>query len=184
MIRITAGEFGGRQLAVAPAGIRPTTSRSREAIFSMLGPLDEMTVLDLFCGTGSLGIEALSRGASAAVFVDTDTTAVRTNLEALGLVGAGSDQRVTVESTDAIAYLARSEATFDVVFCDPPYRLAARLATELNNHLMPHLADGARIVTDSGAGEPLELGFEQISQRRYGASAITIHSAQPKGNHE
>ena len=85
-MRVVAGTYGGRTLK-APRGqsVRPTADRVREALFSILGPLDGLRVLDLFAGTGALGIEALSRGAASCVFVDVDTRPVRVNLEALGI---------------------------------------------------------------------------------------------------
>ena len=124
-MRVVAGEFKGRRLQ-APRGrrTRPTADRVREALFSMLGDVSGARVLDLYAGSGALGIEALSRGAESAVFVERDQqalAAMRRNLEA---VGAEAD----VRRQDVSRFLARTEGTFDLVFCDPPYDGASRLA--------------------------------------------------------
>ena len=104
-IRITGGELRGRKLYVPKAGVRPTTGRVREAIFSMLGSVDGARVLDLFCGSGALGIEALSRGASEAVFVDEKTAAVTRNLEDLGVSHPDSGWGRRVIKSDVNAFL-------------------------------------------------------------------------------
>ncbi len=136
-MRVIAGRFGGRRL-VAPKGrttTRPTSDRVREAIFSMLGDLGEeedARVLDLFAGTGALGIEALSRGAARAVFVERDgaaLAALRANLSALGL----GEERAEVRRGEALAALrsARERAeTYDLVLIDPPYRRAGAMGGE------------------------------------------------------
>src|SRR6185295_18675776 len=126
-MRVVGGTAGGRRLH-APAGraLRPTSERVREAVFSSLesmGGLDGAAVLDLFAGTGALGIEALSRGASHAVFVDADSdalAAVRSNLEATGLTGSGH-----VVRSDVVKFLERQNDVFDVAFADPPYEFQA-----------------------------------------------------------
>ncbi len=130
-MRVIAGRFGGRRLA-APRGAatRPTADRVREALFSMLGSLDGASVLDLFAGTGALGIEALSRGAAQAVFVERDRlalSALRANLAALGLGAEGGEPQVQVRARDAVAALGgaiEQGETYDLVFLDPPYAQA------------------------------------------------------------
>src|SRR5947199_1046921 len=110
-IQITGGELRGRKLHVPRTGVRPTTGKVREAIFSMLGGIDGSRVLDLFCGSGALAIEAISRGAAEATLVDTRPGTARRNVEALGL----EDRARTVRS-DATRYLRRAEAgSFDLV---------------------------------------------------------------------
>jgi 16S rRNA (guanine966-N2)-methyltransferase len=178
-VRVIAGRFGGRVLS-APAGraTRPTGDRVREALFSMLGPLDG-AVLDLYAGTGALGIEALSRGARRAVFVERDpraVTALRGNLAALGLGGEEAEVR-PVEARGALRNaLARAEA-YDLVFLDPPYRLAAGLGDELGGALGGLLAPGARVVCESDRRAPLALELPRTHHRRYGDTIISIHTA-------
>jgi 16S rRNA (guanine966-N2)-methyltransferase len=175
-MRIVAGRLGGRRIAAPPGrGTRPTSERVREALFSILGPLAGERVLDLFAGSGALGIEALSRGASDAVFVDRDPRAaatIRANLEALGL-----DARVV--ATDARTALrdARERAdAYDLVFLDPPYRQATALAADLAEALRPVLAPAARVVSESDRRAPLELALPLTDERRYGDTLIRIHA--------
>jgi 16S rRNA (guanine(966)-N(2))-methyltransferase RsmD len=176
-MRVVAGAYGGRTLR-APRGstTRPTSDRVREALFSVLGPLDGLTVLDLFAGSGALGIEALSRGAAAATFVDSSPAAVaaiRANLVSLGL---GAE----VRRQDARAYLrAAGGSTFGLVFADPPYRALAKLAGELGELLPPLLAPAARVVVESDRREPAVLELPLLTERRYGDTVIRVHSAVP-----
>ena len=181
-LRVIAGEWRGRRLAT-PEGedTRPTSDRVREALFSMLGPLDEDTrVLDLFAGSGALGIEALSRGAAEATFADDDRRAiavVRANLEALG---AGRDV-ATTHRADARAVLrdARTRLdAYDLVFLDPPYPLAQELGEALQDDLHAVLAAGGRIVTESGRRQPMTLDRLTLAkERRYGITMIRIYTA-------
>jgi 16S rRNA (guanine966-N2)-methyltransferase len=174
-MRVVAGELGGRRLR-APEGraTRPTADRVREAIFSILGDVSELLVLDLFAGSGALGIEALSRGAEDAVFVDNDAraiVAVRRNLADLGLAAQ-------VSRGDALAFLAAmppDAPPFDLVFVDPPYSSANRLADQLAKRLPPVLAEDAVIVTESYKREPLELPFTLVRERTYGDTRIAVH---------
>jgi 16S rRNA (guanine966-N2)-methyltransferase len=171
-VRIVAGEFRGRRL-LAPRGVRtrPTADRVREALFSMLGDVSGARVLDLYAGSGALGIEALSRGAGSAVFVERDpraVAAIERNLESLGL-----EQEVLRQ--DAVRFLARAEGTFDLVFCDPPYDSASRLAAPLAQGLPALTSEHARIVTESDKRNPLELPFPLITERTYGDTRIAIH---------
>jgi 16S rRNA (guanine(966)-N(2))-methyltransferase RsmD len=168
-MRVVAGRYGGRTLK-APKGlaVRPTADRVREALFSILGDVSGLTVLDLFAGTGALGIEALSRGAAACVFVDIDTRPVAANLEALGI-----DAEVRREQ--ALAAL-RAPDQYDLVLLDPPYRDAARLGPELTEALPPVLSPSARVVTESDRRHPLELGLPLRDERRYGDTLIRIHT--------
>jgi len=169
-MRVVAGRYGGRTLK-APRGreVRPTADRVREALFSILGPLDGVRVLDLFAGTGALGIEALSRGAAACVFVDVDTRPVEANLEALGI---GADVR---RGTALTALKAGDQ--YDLVLLDPPYRDAARLGPQLTEALPPVLGASARVVSESDRRHPLDLGLPLLDERRYGDTLIRIHTA-------
>ena len=174
-MRVVAGRLGGRRL-VAPAGraTRPTSDRVREAIFSMLGALDGEEVLDLFAGSGALGIEALSRGAAGAAFVDVAEPAIRAlraNLDALEL---DSD----VHRRDARAFLRDARAAgrqYDLVFLDPPYREAGALGAALAESLPPVLAPGARVVGESDRRAALALTLPLARERLYGDTLLRIY---------
>ena len=179
-MRVIAGDLGGRQL-VAPRGwkVRPTSDRAREAIFSVLGDrVGGARVLDLYCGTGALAIEALSRGAASATLVDRDTRAALGNVENLGL-----GERVELLRADVSRWLdGRSEgadaARFDLVFIDAPYRLADRVGQELDTHLPRLLSDDGRAIIESGAGRPLRIdSLPRLRQRRYGAADVSIYGS-------
>jgi 16S rRNA (guanine966-N2)-methyltransferase len=168
-VRVVAGTAGGRRLH-APAGrsLRPTSERVREAVFSSLesmGGLDGARVVDLFAGTGALGIEALSRGASRAVFVDADPVAlaaVRSNLEATGLTHRGHIVR-----SDVVQFLERQHEGFDLAFADPPYEFQAW------DQVLALL--GARIAVLESNRE-LDLGgsWRTTKQKRYGDTVVTV----------
>jgi len=177
-VRVIAGELGGQTL-VAPRGwkVRPTSDRVREAIFSALGAkVADAQVLDLYCGTGALAIEALSRGAAHATLVDRDTRPALGNVERLGL-----RDRVELARADAGRWLASAPAgpdapLFDLVFVDAPYRLAHRVGQELNTHLPRLLAEGGCAVVESGAGSPLRLdSLERLRRRRYGGADVSFY---------
>ena len=178
-MRIVAGSHGGRRL-VAPPGntTRPTSDRVREALFSMLGSLDGHEVLDLFAGSGALGLESLSRGARRAVLVERDRralVALRTNVAALGF----GDGRAVVRAGDA-GRVARDAAAgaeaYDLVFLDPPYRLAAGFGATHGALLDALLAPGARVVSESDRRTPMELAVPLTQERRYGDTLIRIHT--------
>ncbi|HEX6602762.1 MAG TPA: RsmD family RNA methyltransferase, partial [Solirubrobacterales bacterium] len=155
-MRVIAGELKGQRL-VAPKGwkVRPTSDRVREAIFSALGNrVQGARVLDLYCGTAALAIEALSRGAASAVLVDRDTRPALGNVQRLGL----GDMTELVR-TDVGRWLEQVSSTsfagnFDLVFVDAPYKLADRVAQDLNIHLPKLLAADGRAVVESGARRP------------------------------
>ena len=130
-MRVIAGRFGGRRLS-APRGARtrPTADRVREALFSVLGDLEGARVLDLFAGSGALGIEALSRGAAEATFVDSAPAALRALRENLTAL----DLEAEVRRADARGFLRSARKAgreYDLVFLDPPYRRAAALTASL-----------------------------------------------------
>jgi 16S rRNA (guanine(966)-N(2))-methyltransferase RsmD len=151
--------------------VRPTADRVREALFSILGDVEGTNVLDLFCGTGALAIEAVSRGASGAVLVDARTSLANRNVGLLGLAN-----RCSVVRSDAPRYLRRATDRFDLVFCDPPYRLADRLEGELDSLVPDRLAEGGRLITESSARRPLELRLPLVTERRFGDTLIRIHT--------
>jgi 16S rRNA (guanine966-N2)-methyltransferase len=173
-MRVVSGSLRGRRLA-SPSrratAVRPTADRVREALFAILGDVTGAPVLDLYCGTGALAIEALSRGAREAVLVDTDTSLARRNVRDLAV-----GERAEVVRSDALRYLRRARRRFDLIFCDPPYRLADRLEGELDSLVQGRLAKGGRLITESAARRPLRLGLPLIDERRYGDTVIRIHA--------
>jgi 16S rRNA (guanine966-N2)-methyltransferase len=174
-LRITAGELGGRRIRTPRGGaVRPTTERVREALFSILGEIGGARVLDLFCGTGALGIEALSRGAAEATLVDRDARLARRNVEDLGLA-----DRATVVRSDAARFLRRAQpGGFDLVLCDPPYKLADRLAAQLDPLIRTSLAPKGRAVVESAPQDGLRLSLPVVAERRYGDTLIRVHAAE------
>jgi 16S rRNA (guanine966-N2)-methyltransferase len=174
-VRVVAGQWRGRRL-VAPPGrdTRPTSDRVREALFSILGPLDGEAVLDLFAGSGALGIEALSRGAARATFVERAPAAVRAIRTNLAAVGADADVRVR-EARAFVRDASAAGGPYDLAFLDPPYRDAAGLGPALE--LAPLLASGGRVVSESDRRAPIVLpGLEVLDERRYGDTLIRIHA--------
>ena len=171
-MRVVAGTFKGRRLT-APRGTRtrPTADRVREALFSMLGDVGGARVLDLYAGSGALGIEALSRGADSAVFVERDAQAVAAIERNLAAVGVEAN----LVRQDVVRFLARADGAFNLVFCDPPYDSAAGLAGPLAEHLPALCAEDARIVTESDKRNPLVLPFPLLVERAYGDTRIAIH---------
>jgi 16S rRNA (guanine966-N2)-methyltransferase len=177
-VRVIAGELKGQRL-VAPRGwkVRPTSDRVREAIFSALGEgVEGARVLALYCGTGALAIEALSRGAASAILVDYDTRPALGNVQRLGLEDRAELVRADVGRWLGQVSTASAAGTFDLVFVDAPYRLADRVAQDLNSHLPALLASGGRAVIESGARRPLRISsLEPLRQRRYGAADVSIY---------
>jgi 16S rRNA (guanine966-N2)-methyltransferase len=180
-VRIVAGELGGRRL-VAPRGwkVRPTSDRVREAVFSALGEIEGARVLDLYCGTGALAIEAISRGAETATLVDQDIRPALGNVRNLKL-----QDQVDLIRADPSVWLKpratddeRELAEFDLIFLDPPYKLADRLGPELDPHLPDHLAEGGRVIVESAARRPLELSLPLLRERRYGGTLVTFHGVR------
>jgi 16S rRNA (guanine966-N2)-methyltransferase len=171
-MRVVGGELRGRRLE-APKGadVRPTADRVREALFSILGEVGGARVLDLYCGTGALAIEAISRGAQSAVLVDTKPATARRNVEALEV-----EDRCTVVRADAIRYLGSEESEFDLVFCDPPYKLADRLGPELTRLVPDRIAEGGRVIVESDVRQPLHLELPVRIERRYGDTLIRVHA--------
>jgi 16S rRNA (guanine966-N2)-methyltransferase len=173
-LRVVAGAFKGRPLRAARGrATRPTADRVREALFSMLGDVSGARVLDLYAGSGALGIEALSRGAASALFVERDARAVAAIQRNLGSVGVEAE----VRRQDALRFLAHAEGPFDLVLIDPPYDSALRQAEPLAERLPAVLSDHARIVTESDKRSPLELPLPLVTERIYGDTRIAVHRA-------
>jgi 16S rRNA (guanine966-N2)-methyltransferase len=175
-MRVIAGELRGRRL-VAPRGwqVRPTPDRVREAIFSALGDVGGASVADLYCGTGALAIEALSRGARRAILVDHDTRPALGNVESLDL-----RDRVELVAADVPSWLRGARGPFDLVFVDAPYRLADRVGPELDSFLPGLLAAGGRVIVESAARSPLSLrSLVKLRERRYGRTHVAFYGARP-----
>jgi 16S rRNA (guanine966-N2)-methyltransferase len=176
-VRIIAGSRKGARI-FAPKGLdtRPTADRVREAAFNLLGPgaAEAATVLDLFAGSGAMGLEALSRGAAHATFVENDREACRTinrNLDKLGLDNA------TVFCQEALAALradARTGTRYDLVLVDPPYRRFSSLQNAMIRHLPDVLAPGGALLIETAADEEPELPLAKQKSRSYGAARLTI----------
>jgi 16S rRNA (guanine966-N2)-methyltransferase len=173
-MRVVAGELRGRRLAGPPRAspVRPTSDKVREAVFAILGDVSGDHVLDLFCGTGALAIEALSRGAERGTLVDLRTDLARENVRELGLTC-----RCELVRSDALRYLRRTRTQFDLVLCDPPYRIVERLEAELSQLLPARLAVKGRVVIESAPDRPLELALPLLRERRYGDTLIRVHAA-------
>jgi 16S rRNA (guanine966-N2)-methyltransferase len=175
VVRIIAGERKGARI-FAPRGrdTRPTSDRVREAAFNLIGPVDGASALDLFAGSGAMGLEALSRGASSCVFVESDREAARTierNLEKLDLVGA------TILRLDAFAALATEVAArrrYDLVLVDPPYGMLSRLESSLAAYLPAVLAPDGLVVVETSSREEPALPLELRTSRRYGSARLTL----------
>ena len=175
-VRIIAGSNKGARI-FAPKGqdTRPTGDRAREAAFNLIGPVDGAAVLDLFAGSGAMGLEALSRGAARAVFVEDDREACRTidrNLDKLRLSGA------RVVQQDALRALAAEVAAgrrYDLVLVDPPYEMFSSLQNGLSKYLPPVLAEDGLVVVETGAMDDPELPpLSKRTSRRYGSARISL----------
>jgi 16S rRNA (guanine966-N2)-methyltransferase len=177
-MRVVGGDLGGRRIA-APRGTatRPTPERVREAVFSILGPLDGLHVLDLFAGSGALGIEALSRGAAGVTFVDSGRQALRVLRENLARLGLEDRSRVVARDwRRAVRAEAEAGRLYGLALIDPPYAVTATIAPHLPSILGPVLAPGARVVLEHSSAAPDDLlsGFADVSVRRYGDTAVSI----------
>jgi 16S rRNA (guanine966-N2)-methyltransferase len=172
-VRIIAGTHKGQRI-VAPRGTRtrPTSDRVRENVFNLVAPwLEDAVVLDLFAGSGAMGIEALSRGAERAVLVEANADACRAidrNLEKLRLTGA------QVACADVARFLATEARAYDLVFCDPPYDEYAALEPSLARYVPRVLEDDGLLVLETSAKTEPQLPLVQRTTRRYGAARITL----------
>ena len=176
-MRIVAGSRKGHRIA-APRGAatRPTGDRVRESAFALVGPIEGAAVLDLFAGSGAMGLEALSRGAASCVFVERDREACRViqrNLGKLRLTGA------VVENRDAAAALRDERARgrrYDLVLVDPPYGEWEEYVGALAEHLPALLADAGLVVVETSEHVEPELPLDLVTTRRYGSARITVFS--------
>ena len=172
-MRIVAGSRKGAKI-FAPKGLdtRPTGDRVREAVFNLVGPVDGASVLDLYAGSGAMGLEALSRGAASAVFVESDRDAcgtIKRNLDKLGLEGA------EVTCTDVLRFLAAERRRFDLILVDPPYDVVESVAVRLALYLPAVLAETGLVALESSSrDEPGLPPLETRTSRRYGSARVTL----------
>ena len=169
-MRIIAGTRKGHRIE-APRGLatRPTGDRVREAAFNLIGPVDGASVLDLYAGSGAMGMEALSRGADSAVFVESDPAAckaIQRNLEKLRLIGAA------VLCRDVLHALATERRQYDLVLLDPPYDMTDFSA--LARYLPAVIAQSGLLVVESSARVEPDLPLTQRTSRRYGSARLTL----------
>ncbi len=185
-MRVIAGTKRGRSLR-APKGLatRPVLARVREALFSMLGDLDGARVLDLYAGTGAIGIEALSRGAETAVFVDSGVPpcrAIRENLDTLGLEG----EIMKMDAARAVDLLARGGRMFDFVFADPPYDLGLAADAVVRVCGSGILAPRGIVAVTARKTEtlPKDAGDDRtiLVDRRYGDTRLAVYGAAEQRN--
>jgi 16S rRNA (guanine966-N2)-methyltransferase len=175
-VRIIAGTRKGHRIQ-APKGsdTRPTGDRVREAAFNLIGPVDGAEVLDLFAGSGAMGLEALSRGAVRVTFVESDRAACRAidaNLDKLRLTGARVVQQ---DAARALALEAQAGRRYDLVLVDPPYAALAAVLPALDRHLPALLTpDGLAVVESSTREEPELPSLTKRTSRRYGAARLTL----------
>lgn len=187
MTRIVAGTAGGRRLRVPPAGTRPTSDRVREALFSVLAArmeFDGIRVVDLYAGSGALGLEALSRGASRALLVESDrkaATVIRGNIGDLGLPGAELRQG----AVSSVLAGGPSGGPYDLVFSDPPYDLDVTQVIADLRALTEHgwLTTDALVVVERSTRTP-ELswpaGYYPLKSRTYGETRIDLAEFEPE----
>ena len=185
-MRIIGGKLKKKKLAPVPGkGIRPTTDRLRESIFNILSPrINGAVVLDLFAGTGAMGIEALSRGAAAAVFIDRSAAAVATINKNLATCRLETVSRVIRwNAAKNLDCLSRSEVRFDLVFIDPPYGAGLITPALRYLHQSGALAPGATVLVEHTPAEPLESdpghletaqAFRPFDRRRYGKTLVSL----------
>jgi len=176
-MRIIAGSHKGHTIH-APRGrdTRPTSDRVRENVFNIVGPLDGAAVLDLYAGSGAMGLEALSRGAARAVFVERDGDAVRAierNLDKLRLAGTILRQ----DAVTALAAEAGSHRKYDLVLVDPPYDMYPDVQPQLARYLPSLLAPDGLLVVETDARVEPDLPLRLRTTRKYGQARITIYEA-------
>lgn len=179
-MRVVGGDYRGRRLVAPGRGsTRPTGDRVREALFAIVGPVEGMAVLDLFAGSGALGVEALSRGADRATFVERSAAAlraIRTNVAMVEDPG-----RVRILATDwlqALRYERAAGRRYELCLVDPPYSVLPRITGRLGPALAPVLAPGATLVVEYAAERgPVEIPDFPVAARRdrtYGGTGIAV----------
>ena len=177
-MRIIAGSRKGARIA-APKGLdtRPTGDRVREAVFNLLGPVDGAEVLDLYAGSGAMGLEALSRGAARATFVEADRAAAATILRNLDKLDIGPATVVREDAARKLAADATGGRRYDLVLIDPPYAMLPRILPTLAAHLPAVVASGGVVVVESDSRLEPELPLPLRTSRRYGSARVTLFEA-------
>jgi 16S rRNA (guanine966-N2)-methyltransferase len=177
-MRIIAGSRKGARI-LAPKGLdtRPTGDRVREAVFNLIGPVDGAEVLDLYAGSGAMGLEALSRGAAQVTFVESDRTAAETILRNLDKLRLDDAIVLREDAARKLAADAAGNRRYDLVLVDPPYAMLANALPTLAAHLPAVLAASGVAVVESGAREEPDLPLPKRTSRRYGSVRITVFEA-------
>jgi 16S rRNA (guanine966-N2)-methyltransferase len=176
-LRVTGGELGGRRLNAPRSGVRPSADRVRESLFAILGDLAGAAVLDVFAGSGALGIEALSRGAASLVCVERSRPALEALRENLGSLGLDSVARVVAgDALAVIARLGRAGDSFDLVLMDPPYAPDAGHAALAALGRAGLLAPEAMVVLERSKSHPVGVvaGLRHLEDRTYGDTVISL----------
>ena len=174
-MRVITGSARGRKLKTLEGdSVRPTTDKVKESIFNIIQfDIEGRRVLDMFCGCGQLGIEALSRGAASAVFVDISRASIAVTEENLSTTGFRSMSKTVL--ANSLEYLDRTSEIFDIAFLDPPYH--AGIMDDAIERVAPHMADGGIIVCETGEREVLPEDIEGFTSKRYkyGKIALTVY---------
>ena len=178
-MRIISGRLGGRDLGSVPEGVRPTSDRVRESLFSVLGSVEGHSILDLFAGTGALGLECFSRGAASVVFVDRSRQIVRALRQRVERLGLGESSELRFLTSDAVKAIRRldrdASERFDLVFLDPPYEEGDRIGTLDALFAADILREGATVVVEGPKRHPLppQPGTVVLQERDYGDTKLT-----------
>lgn len=175
-MRVITGSARGMSLKTLEGdNVRPTTDKVKEAVFSIIQfELEGRRILDLFAGSGQLGIEALSRGAESAVFVDADKNAVRIIKD--NLAKTKLDYKATVAQTDSLAFLSMTDRVFDIAFLDPPF--STGLLEKALAKVEPHIAEGGLVVCEHPFADELpdtQGGLEKQKTYKYSKTAVTVY---------
>ncbi len=175
-MRVITGSARGMSLKTLEGdNVRPTTDKVKEAVFSIIQfELEGRRILDLFAGSGQLGIEALSRGAENAVFVDADKNAVRIVKD--NLAKTKLDSKATVAQTDSLAFLSMTDRIFDIAFLDPPF--STGLLEKALAKVEPHIAEGGLVVCEHPFADELpdnQGGLEKQKTYKYSKTAVTVY---------
>jgi len=183
--RIITGTAGGRTLRVPPTGTRPTSDRVREALFSRIDALTDILgsrVLDLYAGSGAVGFEAASRGASRVDLVDNSDKAIRVITDNLtSLVAALPNTTVKSHRSTALSFLEGSQDTWDIVFLDPPYDTPNSEVEQVVSALVERLSQDALVAIERSARDPEPVwpsGIERLNPKTYGETTVYWLSAE------
>ncbi len=180
-MRIISGKFRGRRLECPKLVTRPTLDRVREALFSILGDVSGLCVVDLYAGSGALGLEALSRGARHVTLVEADRGAAQVIRKNVAAWGVDAQLRVLESSVERARSQLRSIQPIDLVLADPPWKIAQEAALEVARAVQGLLAPGARLVLGHPSKEELQLpadsGLRVVSCRTWGDSALSFLTA-------